>query len=237
MKHARRCCITLCILVSLFLFLDIYAFLNGRVHFGSYSILPFRASPCYFMGTHFVMFPIIEANEDSHTENSFIGDKVQRSAELNSLHISHVASYAWKKDSLLMEVVLDDESTQWLLASPTTAIDSQYICQLQAIDNPSKEYISSYRPIRLKDNAFETWIRNKFEDLDEAKKKTITFVFFLMGVILGYLFPPTLYLVCWILWIKHYVEWKAEPSIYKKMMDILMLLYPLIVYILFRELC
>ena len=235
MKTLRLWSIVMCVLVLLLVLRDIYGFFYGKYSMGTYSILPFDARPFLrgvFSGTDcYVMYPIIDVRQCYKTEHCvFIKDNVRRVPTLDSLQISSVVQYAWKKDSLLMEVILANKSVKWLLASPAISTDANYICQLQEIEVPTKEQLSSCHQIRLLDRYLppvhwpQSWTG--------VFQKTNFFEWWIpVEGLLLFMTTPFLNLICLVLFIEHRSEWRAEPSVLKRSLYILALLFPLIVYL------
>lgn len=238
MKALRIWSIVMCVLVLLFVLMDIYGFFYALYpSYGDYPILPFGAKPYYARVLNdtgrYVMEPIIEADEYSEKEQyAFISDRVQKSSALDSLQIVSIVQYSWKKDSLLLEVILANKSVKWLLASPAISTDANYICQLQEIEVPTKEQLSSCHQIRLidKPHPLVLMIRRWANKLDDDTLMYAS-LFIILGLLLLLMLVPLLNLICLILWRKHRTEWRAEPSVLKRSLYILALLFPLIVYI------
>lgn len=141
---------TLWIVTAIVLLGDIINFLYAEPYcFNSYPILPFNARPSYCRGTNRYcnsMEGIFEMGEYSD-ECFTIKPWIERPCELDSLCLYSVLQYAWKKDSLLMEVSLADGSKRWLLASPASS--TKHMCKLQEVVTPCRNDIDSYHKITL----------------------------------------------------------------------------------------
>lgn len=148
-------CVSIVLLVTLLVLTNICLFLYASFSFNAYPILPFSVCPNSIRGTNRLncysmegIFDIYEYSDDCGT----IRSEIERHSDLDSLCIYSVLQYAWKKDSLLLEVSLDNNSNIWLLASPASS--KNYRCKLQIADMPSREYLSTYHNIKLVDNTF-----------------------------------------------------------------------------------
>lgn len=142
--------IALWIMVPLFVVMDIFAFLYGEPYsFNSYPILPFNVQPSYVRGIHRLCYTI-----DGIFESPVCADNcetipiwIENPQGLDSLCIYSVLQYAWKKDSLLMEVSLSDSSTRWLLASPASS--KQHKCKLQEVAISDNQLPLTFHSITL----------------------------------------------------------------------------------------
>lgn len=153
MKNYNYCFILLWIITAIVVFGDILKFLYAEPYsFNTYPILPFNVYPYYVRGTNrlsYTMEGIFDMGEYSD-EGGTLKTWIERPHELDSLYIYSVLQYAWAKDSLLMEVSMDNGSTRWLLAS--TASSKKYRCKLQEVENPDSAYLSSLYNIKLHNN-------------------------------------------------------------------------------------
>ena len=203
------------IVVSIVVLGDIVNFLYaGTYCFNAYPILPFNVYPSYCRGTNRYcnsMEGIFDMGEYTD-ECEMIEPWIERPRELDSLCIYSILKYAWKKDSLLMEVSIKDGSTRWLLASPASS--SKYKCKLQEIKTPSSDYIKSYHRITL---YADTPKRRTFDALMEFVLRTIHIILILL--------IPMLNLICLILTIKNCIELDATDIVFRKIYQIIFMLF------------
>lgn len=232
MKKYRICSRIMCMFVVIVLTCDIYNFMYGNpAAFNAYPILPFNASPSYVRGVNrlcYTMDMIFDMPE--YVDICMpISTLVEYSPELDSLCIHSVTQYAWKKDSLLMEVSLKDDSRRWLLASPSSL--SEYICKLQEIEILDIKNFSAYHRVTLANNHLETFFNAIGLSFDTQLYINRVFA---IGYLLMILSIPILNVVCLILFIKYFKEIHAEAAIYKKVFDVCALIFPCITLICLR---
>lgn len=231
MKAYRRVSIALLLNLALFIMIDIWGFLHGVFSLNLYPILPFNAYPSISRGTQtYDMWHIIVRGDYSNT-CATIGAYAQSSPEVDSLCIYSISQYAWKKDSLLMEVVLQDESKQWIMASPLQK--SHLIkCQLNLVPTPTDKELSAYHRIQLDNSELREFIKKL--NLNDSALLHLT-----LGVIITYglllLSIPVLWILSIILGIIQYSRTtKENGNIYRNITYIIIPLIPLIVIILLR---
>lgn len=208
---------------------DVVNFLYaGSYCFNAYPILPFNVRPSYCRGTNRYcnsmegIFDMGEYTDECETIEPWI----ERSHELDSLCIYSVLKYAWRKDSLLMEISIKDGSTRWLLASPASS--AKYKCKLQEIATPNSDNLSSYHMITLyadKPN------KRAFDALMELVLTSIN-IFLTISIIV-------LNLICLILTIKYCVELDTSDIILKKIYLVMFMVFttfmPIIVLCVLRK--
>ena len=230
MKKYYILCISIMISVMILISTNIYLFLHGSVSLHAYPILPFNVYPNSIRGTNrlhcYVMEGIFDIREYSD-ECANIRTEVERFSELDSLCLYSVLQYAWKKDSLLMEVSLDDNSKRWLLASPAST--NSYRCKLQKVDIPSREYLSTYHNVKLVDNSFIKILRK----LDVHWAFAIAYsLFILYGLLHLLVIILSIYGVVYA--VKHRNEIMAEKVMLKKVLYICAPIFPIVTWVILR---
>ena len=232
MKKYRICSIVMCMFVVFFLTCDIYNYMHAIFPaFNAYPILPYNAYPSYIRGANRLcysmdgIFGMPEYVEDICDQ---IRPWVEHSPELDSWCVYSLTQYAWKKDSLLMEVSLKDNSRRWLLALPPSS--SEYRCKLQEVELMGIQNLSSYHRVSLANNHLST-----FCDAIGFSFQTQLYIDYALaiGYFLMILSIPILNVVCLILLIKYFKEINAEAVIYK-VFDVCALVFPCITLICLR---
>lgn len=231
MKKYRICSIVMCMFVVFFLTCDIYNYMHAIFPaFNAYPILPYNAYPIYVRGSNRICYSMgrIFAMPEYADVPETIRPWVEHSPELDSLYIYSVTQYAWKKDSLLLEVSLKDNTKRWLLASPPSS--AEYRCKLQEVELMGIQNLSSYHRVSLANNHLST-----FCDAIGFSFQTQLYIDYALaiGYFLMILSIPILNVVCLILLIKYFKEINAEAVIYK-VFDVCALVFPCITLICLR---
>lgn len=222
----------MCTFVVIVLTCDIYNYMHAIFPaFNAYPILPFNVSPSYVRGANrmcYSMDRIFDMPEYSDIPE-IIMTWVEHSPKLDSLCIYSVTQYAWKKDSLLMEVLLKDNTKRWLLASPPSS--SEYRCKLQEVVISEIKNLPSYHKVSLANNC-----REKFFDAIGLDFKTQLYIEYALaiGYFLIIFFIPILNVACFVLLIKHLKEFNTETIIYKKVFDVCTLIFPVVILLCIR---
>lgn len=147
------------LLVMLLVCASICRFLYASFAYNAFPILPFNVRPSQISGKNnicYTMEGIFDFYEYSE-ECGRIQQCIEKSQELDTLCIFSVLQYAWKKDSLLMEVSLKDGSNRWLLATPTSS--DGYKCKLVEVGIPINERMAGYCNIKLENNALQIFLK------------------------------------------------------------------------------
>ena len=227
MKKYRICSIVMCAFVVIVLTCDIYNYVHAIFPaFNAYPILPFNARPSYVRGANrmcYSMDRILDMPEYCDIPE-IINTWVEHSPKLDSLCIYSVTQYAWKKDSLLMEVSLKDNTMRWLLASPPSL--SEYRCKLQEVAISDIKNLSSYHKVSLANN-----YRGNLFDAIGLDLETQLYIEYALaiGYLLMILAIPVLNVVCLILLIKYRNE--IDAVLYKRILDVCALIFPIVVLI------
>ena len=229
-KRYHKYCLALVLMVIAIVLGDFYKFLYASpFRFNTYPILPFYVSPSYVRGTNRYchsmegIFEMGEYSEECEKTESW----VEKSHEIDSLCIYSVLQYAWKTDSLLMEVSLDDGCKRWLLASPAST--PKYRCRLQEVKEPCDENLLSYFNVKLEDNAWDRFLRH-------FDVNTAYIIYLSLSIIYHSLFIMTfvLNIICVILLAKYYDEITFKESFLVKIIDICIPIIPSVVWICIR---
>ena len=232
MKKYRICSITMCTIVAIFLTCDFYNYMHAIFPaFNAYPVLPFNASPSYIRGVDrscYSMERIFGMPEYTDICMPII-TWVEHSPALDSLCVNSVTQYAWKKDSLLMEVSLQDGSRQWLLASSPSSFE--YRCKLQEVEIQNLPSLSSYHRVSLANNHLST-----FFDAIGLSFRTQLYIDYALAIsyFLMLLSILVLNIVCLVLSVKYFKEINAEKVIYKKVLYLCTLIFPIIIFIIGR---
>ena len=192
---------------------------------------------------------ILEMDEYSD-ECVRINDWVKHSPELDSLCIYSVTQYAWKKDSLLMEVSLEDNSKRWLLASPVSSKmhkrkrqvmglsstlyiiekpSNAYTCKLQVVETPSRKRLFSYCNVKLEDNTLGKILRHL--DVHVALLIGYTLFALYLAMIISII---VLNIMCIVLLKRHFEEISSAEGVGLQILYTLAPLLPTVVWISLR---
>lgn len=225
MKSYRICGIALLLMVFTLISCDIYKFLHGYLLSFYYPILPFKTYPSDIRGTGRVCYSMegIIGFLEYTDECAIIEDDVDRTHDIDSLCIYSVSQYAWKRDTLLIAVSLEDGSEQWLCASPSLL--EEYKCQLKKIDTPDTKYLSSFHLVHLKDEPLVVFLNKYNQNLRVILLGTLITLYF--GIIIGVL---VLHVICIVFAIMKMENIGKERNILWKIFYISVPFVPIVIF-------
>ena len=234
MKAFCRCGVAACVLLIFIVFFDVYNYTHAIIpSFNSYPMLPYNAYPLYVRGTNRTCYTMEEVIGMFEYSNAcgYIESWVERSDEVDSLCIYSVLQYGWKKDSILMEVILEDDSRRWLLVSPPSCKD--YTCKLEEVDITKNIELSSFHLIRLV-TQYWNWERN--QSILMSPNESEVYIKLILIIIYGLSIISIIILniVCLVLGIMHYKEIFAAKNTFRKIMYICIPVIPTLAYIILR---
>lgn len=228
MEKYNKVCISLLLMAMLLVSIDVCKFLYALPLSYAYPILPFNTYPSFVRGTNrHRMNGILDIREYSDV-CGMIGMHVENPQKLDSLCIYSVLQYAWKKDSLLMEVSLADNSRRWLLASPASS--SEYKCKLQEEDIRKIDFFT-WHNVKLEDHLFQRIFRQT--ELHVALGIAVMLLAIYVTLIISTI---VLNIWCVIYAVKHRDDIDAEQIIAKRLIYIYAPIFPFVIWVLCRVL-